>query len=76
MNFIAAYIGHRCTLWLYKFTRGKYFSSSESVSPTVLSEGFTHCSHSALSAHLHTWVRNASGPRSCPVPGTLIATRC
>lgn len=33
MNFIAVYIGHRCTLWFYTFTLNKYFSHSESVSP-------------------------------------------
>lgn len=37
MNFIAVYIGHRCTLWFYKFTLNKYFGSSESFTKRIWS---------------------------------------
>lgn len=33
MNFIAVYIGHRCTLWFCTFALNTYFSSRKSVSP-------------------------------------------
>lgn len=77
MDFIAVYIGHRCTLWLYKFTLRKYFSRSESVSPKEC------CWKSLLivSALPSAFICRPGSERHllhalAPLPGTLLASCC
>lgn len=77
MNFIAVYIGHRCTLWFYKFTLNKYFGSSESFSKSLVMKRFTPCSCSTLSFRL--WMPVSEGtsvPAHTSFPERAALTWC